>query len=65
MPKIYVENKTGRPSDIFISKIANGNGNDDWFNLSAGEGDSWNRSAGSWEVVVFSLGGNNSSVQSR
>ncbi|KXN84551.1 hypothetical protein AN958_12337 [Leucoagaricus sp. SymC.cos] len=52
MPKVFVVNRSGSPVDCFISKYTNDSGDDSWFTLPVGAGDTWGRGSG-WELVTF------------
>jgi hypothetical protein len=51
MTGIFVKNNTSHAIWCFVSKYSGGN--DEWFKLEPGKGDSWNRGDGRWELVAF------------
>lgn len=61
MPRIYIQNKSSRSFEVFVSKY-NGGGSDDWFTLNPEQGDGWNRDSNGWELVAFKIGGSRAGV---
>lgn len=50
---IIVVNKSANPVQAFVSSYSRSGGDESWFMLEIGDKESWQRSAGGWELVAF------------